>query len=301
MFTLRFSVVVPVLALLLSACGNEPVQSTDASADRPDKIVIEGRAHQGRLQSARVAFFKLDGDIRRRLGAVSTNDQGDFAVTLDRPDAPLLLEVTAANDGSSSMVCGALDGCGEVAFGDTRPMPENFRLTTVVLPDDLDGRPVAITPLTHLATGWARAMPGAVDAQSVHLARGRVAGLMHLTPDFAFQRVPQLTGDNAQVSDSPTARHALMAVAFAERAAESSRSIQRSLDGHMEAFISHGGQLRREGDYSLRGVLASAGAIASERSILPRTRSTLRVLVASSGADDDRLAAADPVRNRGHF
>ena len=188
---LRCFVVVPLTALFLSACGNEPVAPPEAAAARTDQVVIEGRAHQGRLESARVDIDRLDGDIRRQLGEVSTDRNGDFAVTLDRPEQPLLLEVTAAADGSSRMTCGALEGCGDVAFGEPRSMPDDFRLTTLILPQDLDDRPVALTPLTHLATGWARAMPGPVDARSIRLARGRVAGLMNLAPGFAFQQLPQ--------------------------------------------------------------------------------------------------------------
>ena len=84
-----------------------------------------------------------------------------------------------------------------------------------------------------------------------------------------------------------------LAVAFAERAANDGRTVQRSLDGHLEAFIRHAGQFRRQGDYSLSGLLASAGEIAARRSILPKTRENLRLLVASARGDDNRLASAE--------
>ena len=110
---------------------------------------------------------------------------------------------------------------------------------------------------------------------------------------FAFQQLPHLSGESAAVPDSSAARHALMAVAFAERAANDGRTVQRSLDGHLEAFISHAGQFRRQGAYSLRGLLTSAGEIATKRGILPQTRDNLRVLIASARGDDNRLASAE--------
>ena len=294
MFILRCSVV--VFAFFVAACGTgQPADTGEHQGVKQARntVVIEGRAAQGTLEEARIDIYALKGDIRRHLGKGYTDDQGDFALELDQANDPLLLEVTAAGDGRSRMVCGALDGCGEAAFGETRPLPGDFRLTTLVMPGEPDGQPVAITPLTHMATGWARALPGPVDAASLRLARDRMAGLMHLSADFAFQRVPAITGDNGSRPDSAAGRHALMAVAFAERAANSDRTLQKSLDGHLEAFINHDGQLRREGDYSLRGLLVSAGEIAAQRDILPGAQKNLRMLVASAAGSQNRLARAE--------
>ena len=136
-------------------------------------------------------------------------------------------------------------------------------------------------------------MPGPVDAQSLHLARERVAGLMHLPSGFAFQRLPDLTKDTTPVADASAARHALMATAFARRAAETKRPIQQSLDGHLEAFVDHAGQFRPQGHYSLQGLLTSARELARERAILPDTRKQLRALATPATDKHERMARAD--------
>lgn len=295
MFTLRWSVV--VFAFFLAACGTgQPADTGDQTSIDPsaEPVVIEGRAAQGVLASARVDVYTLNDDIRRHRKKTYTDEEGNFSVRLDQVTAPLVLEVTAARDGRSQMVCGALNGCDQASFGERGPLPEDFRLTTLVTPHDLDGRPVAITPLTHLATGWARSLPGSVDAQSLRRARERVADLMSLSSDFAFQRIPDITSDDGPVDDTAAARHALMAVAFADRATRSDRKIQHGLNGHLEALINHDGQLRVQGSYSLRGLLVSAGEIAAQRNILPGARAKMQALKASDGTGQTRLASADP-------
>lgn len=180
------------LAVLLSACGgdnaSESAPASDAnpteSANSPTEVT--GRAAKGILRSARVDAYALENGQHRHLDGTVTNDSGDFSLELSGLNQPVLLEVTPAGDGSTRMVCDAVDGCGSTDFGGAVALSGDFRLTALVAPDELDQGAVAITPLTHMAAEWARSLPRELNAEMMKMARRKVGGCSIWNPGLPF-------------------------------------------------------------------------------------------------------------------
>lgn len=247
---------------LLAGCNFDVSSSGSSTSDGAVDAQVEGRAVKGVLQNAQIVAYVLENGTRREVGRALTDEEGNFDLALTGIKDPVLLQVTADPHGNSTMVCDAVGGCGAVAFGEVLPMPEEFSLTTIMLPGELENT-VAITPLTHLAGTWLLDMPGEVDESRLALARGRVASLFDVAPEFAFQRVPDVSRrSEIETSDDRSLGHAVMASSFAEMAY---REIRYSPDNiklpgkFAASFAANGGQLEQSGhDVSLDNLLSAA-------------------------------------------
>lgn len=301
MYSTRSYLGVLLLALLLAGCGggaqssdsssssqgtSEPASGTDSSEpDKDTSVTVSGRAVKGVLQKVTVDAYALEGKGRRHLKSTSTDLDGQYELKLDADRGPVLLEVTAAGDGESTMICDAVDGCDSKTFGDPVAVSSEFRLERLVVPQGQADASVAITPLTHLASNLARAMPGALDHQRVQLARERIAGLLGVNPGYAFQAVPDITSDESlEEADPSAARHALMAAAFSEQATDTGTSVRAVIQKKLvEPLTANAGQLPNK---ARRGLWSKAQEIAEQRGILPEMRKTLDLLIAGLGEGD---------------
>jgi hypothetical protein len=301
MFTLRCSVVVFAFALLLSACGGSqqstetgegstPSSSTEASTttkSTDEPTTLEGRAVKGLVLNAQLDAYILENGSRRHVGSTQTDDQGHFSLQLSDSSGPLVIEMTPAGDGSSTMICDAVDGCGSgsVDFGQEFPLPTDFLISTLIIPSD-DTSEVSLTPLTHVAAEWAQAMPGEVSGQKVELARARVAGVFQIDTAFPFHDEPDLTDPQSlDGADEASARHSLISAAFLERAADTGDTLQDVIDGYAQSLAAYAGQIENHGTYSLYSLFDAAYEIADTQNILPDIRSSLDLQIAglSSG------------------
>lgn len=287
MSTRLLSLIVLPLILLAGGCVDVERDSENSSTTA-EPAAFEGRAVKGVLQGAVVSAYALENGAQRFLDEAITDATGDFSLKLAVQTAPILLEVTAAGNGSSTMLCDAASGCGSgIGFGDAMPLPTDFRLTALVSPEDLERGTVAITPLTHLAARWARAMPGGATVQAIQVAREQVATLLDIDADFAFQRVPDITDATAMGNaDFDLGQHALLAAAFAEKAAQSGQNIEETLNAYADALINNAGQLPDQGEGGLAELLQRARDMADHlggQGVVGQLRDAFDNLIAGLG------------------
>lgn len=303
MFTLRDSVVVFAFALFLSACGGDQLATEDttstttttSTSSTEEPATLAGQAAKGVVQSGQVDAYALENGSRRHLASTQTDQQGNFSLQLGDFSSPVVLEVTPVGDGSSTMICDAVDGCGTAGFGASFPLPTDFLLSTLVTPADSDLSSIAVTPLTHIAAEWSQTMPGTVDQQKVELARGRVAGVFQLASGFAFQAVPDLTDQQSlDAASSAAARHALIAAGFSERAADTADSLQQVITSYSATLNQYAGQMENHGSYSLYELFDAGYEIADTQDILPDIRSELDLQIAAlaDGTSDVNTAVS---------
>jgi hypothetical protein len=292
MFTLRCSVVVFAFALFLTACGGDqsateedsstPSTSTTSSTTTEEPATLEGRAVKGLVLNAQLDAYILENGSRRHVGSTQTDDQGHFSLQPSDSSGPVVIEMTPAGDGSSTMICDAVDGCGSgsVDFGQEFPLPTDFLISTLIIPSD-DTSEVSLTPLTHVAAEWAQAMPGEVSGQKVELARARVAGVFQIDTAFPFHDEPDLTDPQSlDGTDEASARHSLISAAFLERAADTGDTLQDVIDGYTQSLTNYAGQVKNQGTYSLYRLFDAAYEIADTQDILPDIRSSLDLQIA---------------------
>lgn len=220
---------------------------------------VEGRAVKGVLGQALVQAYAIEDGGLRWLAETTTDKEGYYSLALSGIRGPVLLEVTGAP--AATMRCDAISGCGTAAFGEDVPLKDGFRLSTLLLPQEIDRQQVAITPLTHLAAEWVQDMDAEPAEEMVRLARSRVAGVFSVSPEFAFRNLPDVTdARELEASDAMSVGTAVMVAAFQEAAGRWGDAFMEDMSHQFKAYR---GQLQRTGDgASLRNLLDAAVAVA---------------------------------------
>ncbi|MEI5640923.1 MULTISPECIES: hypothetical protein [unclassified Pseudoalteromonas] len=194
---------------VLSACGGSsdkqtetPTTPTTPPPDNGSSITsnIAGAASKGTLKNAALTFYKyVDGNEvelnAEELGDSSllTDENGEYAVTLNNVSGVVKVEISASQDTSSPtlMVCDAPVGCGTnnegaaIAYGEdvnlTVTDPE-FSIATFfnVADEQTDATYTAnITPLTHMAMALAQSR-GDTSEQAIQEAKSQIANVFGL-------------------------------------------------------------------------------------------------------------------------
>ncbi|MBZ2189416.1 hypothetical protein K8B33_09935 [Alcanivorax sp. JB21] len=250
------------LALVLTACGggsggggSTPVDEPPGDGDPDDGDPGDGgpgddpepagtaRAAGGVIGDGLVTISGWNGADWVQLELTSTDANGYFALNIPPQAGPV--RIVVSGDSGSTLRCELPAGCGSTLFGDDLPLPEGLTLSAIVPGDLLDeDTTLAVTPLTHLAALWTQGMPRGASNVGAELALARVALLLDLDADFAFQAPIDLS-DSAQTdAASPQAlRQALFAAALSALAADESLPVPAVLDGAGQMFALLGGQM----------------------------------------------------------
>lgn len=214
-------------ALLLSACGGD--SSSDSSV-APPSPPVSGRAVKGIAQQAEVLAYQRVGANWSQVGATLTDDEGRFTFTNGLPAGVVRLVVQPTTAGTSRLVCDAASGCGAAGldigdtngnetfdFGETMPMPEGFRMSTIIPGERPADYEVAITPVTHLMASYLERLPVVLEDKHVAMARAQIEGLLDVDDNFLWQAPPDLTDlAEVDVASAEALHHALVSAAFAE-------------------------------------------------------------------------------------
>lgn len=213
--------------LLVSACGGD--SSSDSSA-APPSPPVSGRAVKGIAQQAEVLAYQRIGGNWSQVGSTLTDDEGRFTFANGLPAGVVRLVVQPTTAGTSRLVCDAASGCGAAGldigdvdvsgtfdFGETMPMPEGFRMSTIIPGERPADYEVAITPVTHLMASYVERLPVTLQDKHVAMARAQIEGLLDVDENFLWQAPPDLT-DAAEVdaASAEALHHALVSAAFAE-------------------------------------------------------------------------------------
>src|SRR5690606_14074683 len=169
---MRFTPVFVLLSsiTLLSACGGGGSSSDPVYT--PPSPPVSGRAVKGVLQQAEVLAYRRAGTGWSLARSTVTDDEGRFTFAGGLPAGVVKIEVQPATSGISRMVCDAATGCGPAEldigdvdasstfdFGETMPMPEGFRMSTIIPGERPADYEVAISPVTHLMASYLERLP----------------------------------------------------------------------------------------------------------------------------------------------
>ncbi len=144
------------IVAVLAACSSGLGGSSELPPERPFSV-LSGFAVDGAITGGTVRVFQYtDGRKGALLGQAVTDEHGFYAINLQAPDQPVLIEVS----GGSYI---------EQASGASVPLQEGQSLRAIALYDS--GKPLTsmVTPLTHVAVGLAeyRIAHGVDAAQAV--------------------------------------------------------------------------------------------------------------------------------------
>lgn len=152
--------------------GGSEAQSNESFA------TTQGTAAKGIIRNGVVTAIELNsnGTAIGTVGTTRTNNEGKYTLPVsgNYNNGPVLLKVTASEDGTTTMVCDVSGGCGAgIGFGDTLKLDGSFEMSAII-PSLQKNTSVAahITPFTHMAAR--RAMSGEVNDDTVKLAISEV-------------------------------------------------------------------------------------------------------------------------------
>ncbi len=168
-----FKLIISVIAIsALGACGGS--SSSDDSPVEASKPVVGGTAAKGIIIGGIVTANEFGSDgivLPDSVGSAVTGQDGSYQITLDETYAggPIELIINSATDGSTTMVCDALGGCGtrsddvvDSQNANTVDFGEQYKPTSLemraMVPDAEDGETIKmqITPFTHMAAERAK-------------------------------------------------------------------------------------------------------------------------------------------------
>lgn len=195
LFNRLFPSVIPgLLALTVAACGGG---GSDHSASNPAPETrsssIQGSVVKGVVKNASVTAFKLEGgQVGSMLSSTTTNDLGQYNLTISGYEGPIYLEVTPI-DSTTQMVCDTGGGCGDyigaseldsnengqIDFGESFQVPSDFILSAS-LSSAASVKNAAISTLTHMATQLAMSYPQGINDVSIAVAQSQLENLFQI-------------------------------------------------------------------------------------------------------------------------
>jgi len=239
---------------LLSSCGGGGGSSKDAvlNNDSEDKSLItskqiSGTAIKGVIKNGTVSAYGVaDGkkDLSP-LGISSTDDQGNYSLTINNYNGPVIIEISA--NSNTTMICDIMEGCDDKMFGEELSLDDDFSLKTAIPATQSDKNITAnVTVLTSLATAYAESHDS-LDAVVVTKANSQVATLLNITGDITEMDIIDITDLNAMESVDGEAKEnailnsALLAATLKNNA--SNVSIAKALKLLVAEFALQDGQM----------------------------------------------------------
>ncbi|MES2663870.1 MAG: hypothetical protein V4629_11275 [Pseudomonadota bacterium] len=268
--------------ILLTSCGGSGDSSTSNSVS-----AIQGQAIKGVLHSASVTAYAIDnGAIGEIIAESITADNGTFSLSINPVKYPLIVVRATANPAGSWMRCDRIDGCGTVFsdqkaiehdinqnmlvdFGEWFGLESNFQLEALV---DLSSssEDFSITPLTHIASNIAKAMPVGLSADSAAFANHQVSTIIGLEGDIT--RIPSMdvTVTENVLPSNDIAQHALYSSALLNDW-NPSTSLSDYLYTVSQEFAQSGGEIlwRDDENISIEKLAADTAALARSLNFIP--------------------------------
>ena len=262
----RYLAVCVLSALLLSACGggggsssSSGTGSGDSAVTPPPPKAVSGTAVKGVIANADVTAHAIQfGVISELLASTNTDASGNYSLMIPGEyEGPVLITISARNDGSSLMTCDGAGGCGDftglsehdsningsIDFGEQYNLPNDFSLRALV-PARQVGQlaNVDVTLLTHLAAAYAETFPQGFDNLSAELAITQIANLFDLDANLFELNTPDLTNneDFSRASESEKL-YALLTSSIANLV--NSDELSESMETLANSFALNNGQL----------------------------------------------------------
>jgi hypothetical protein len=178
-----------IICLFVSSCGggggsdNSEISNT---TDNPLPVTnlttqVNGTAVKGIVKNGTVsAYGAINGkkDITP-LATGSTDDQGNYSLTIENYNGPLVIEISA--NSNTTMVCDIIEGCDDKIFSQELDLTDDFSLKAVVPISQSDKTITAnISAITTLATVYAESHDD-LNTDVVSDVNSQVATLFNIT------------------------------------------------------------------------------------------------------------------------
>ena len=267
-------------SLTLAACDNGINNSTPiaVSSPTPETISVSGKAAKGLVFGGVTNVYPIiDGivsDTTVESGLTSTTDGSYSLLSENNTGNPLLVRVSAADDGSTTMRCDLASGCGEsIEFGDNVSINDpDFTLDAVIVPTE-ETMEVNVSVLTDTAASIAlnnlANNPEASLEDSLNIvynANSSIANRFGIQGDITTLPIVDLTDPSAvSTASNNTLTFNLLSAAIVEAmiSGDPTLSITDAVRSFSTQFISNGGLADTESSPDASVTLAEILAHAS--------------------------------------
>lgn len=255
--------------LLISGCSSsDKSPSRNALSNQqqsPDigvtQTEISGNVIKGAVKNADVYFYSLgdDGVSKTPFTNTKTDSNGAFSVTI--PSSTLsdavYVEVQAAADGSSQMICDAeicgsssdgedANGNGHIDFGELVNLSDDFRLSGAVTNfKNSENLSVSVTPISHLALQRAK-RKGKLDADTINNEMNELAALLNLPATLSQLTAVDITRLPAGDPALDSIRYSLYSAAIAGYAHNHKLTLAAALKKIDEELFGPNGEVNRD-------------------------------------------------------
>ncbi|MCR6653398.1 MAG: hypothetical protein NVV73_18710 [Cellvibrionaceae bacterium] len=255
--------------LLISGCSSsDKSPSRNALSNQqqsPDigvtQTEISGNVIKGAVKNADVYFYSLgdNGVSKTPFTNTKTDSNGAFSVTI--PSSTLsdavYVEVQAAADGSSQMICDAeicgsssdgedANGNGHIDFGELVNLSDDFRLSGAVTNfKNSENLSVSVTPISHLALQRAK-RKGKLDADTINNEMNELAALLNLPATLSQLTAVDITRLPAGDPALDSIRYSLYSAAIAGYAHNHKLTLAAALKKIDEELFGPNGEVNRD-------------------------------------------------------
>lgn len=230
-------VMASTLVVTLAGCSSDGDGGGGGGGDGIT-ATLSGTGAKGIIQGGLVSARELDGsgDVLRNVGQATTDDHGDYVLTLadDYQGGPIELVLSAV--AGTTMVCDVASGCGTVAFGQTVALDETFEMSAMLSgADDDDELTTHITPFTHMAAQRAR-RAATIDATTVDAANSEVSNLLGGLDILRLQPVDIADDSDLDDASSTEQIYSAMVSAIGRIAYEGEQSLEATIELLADSF-----------------------------------------------------------------
>lgn len=258
------------------------------------EIIISGTVTKGTMKQATVVPYKLvdnswvkipESEIESDSGLI-TDNKGFYSFNVPEYSGPVKVELQANEN--TLMVCDAVDGCGDIAFGADIQLPTDFKLSSVSNINESDEQiTLNVSALTHIAGELISNDLSSLDAQKIQQQNSKIANAFGVQGDITQLTSTNFISDNADasvdasvVSDAAVnqkaeLKYALVNAGIASalyKATNDNKNIAQLLDEATNDIVSAGGSIAVKSDntsgsfvLTTNDVLVAAAKTADEK------------------------------------
>ncbi|WAJ69068.1 hypothetical protein [Catenovulum adriaticum] len=265
------------LIAALTACGGGSDGGSDNDGDgngngngnSSGEIIISGTVTKGTMKQATVVPYKLVGnnwvkiseaEIDSDTGLI-TDDKGFYSFNVPEYSGPVKVELQANEN--TLMVCDAVDGCGDIAFGADIQLPLDFKLSSTSNIDDSDEQiTLNVSALTHIASELISNDLVNLDAQTIQQQNSKIGNAFGVegnittltSTNFISEGTASVDGDvvaDAAINNKAELKYALVNAGIASalfKATSESKNIAQLLTEATDDIITAGGSIAVNND-----------------------------------------------------
>lgn len=255
-------------ACLVVSCGGSGSGSSDHQSSNnaqeapppPSPVIMSGTAVKGTVINGNVNVYSIiRGQKSDLLASTITDANGKYSVTIPGTyKGPVFIEISARDQGDSTMVCDSATGCGNfigtsthdtnsnnvIDFGETYNLDNSFALNALVPSNLLNDSTLSVdvTPITHMAAKYAESFPQGFDDLSAELALTQIGSLFNLDRNpITLSAAPVTNKEAFSTASASEKMYGLVASSIANLS--QNQGISTALNDLADEFARNQGQL----------------------------------------------------------